>query len=545
MRRSLAIAAAFAAFFALVLPLQTYLGNAADYPYGFGRLLAEQAVCAVAVAAAAFALLAAADRWLGGWAAPVLVGLMLVGYVESGFLSFGIPEINGELPPELGAAGRKAWDAAVLGAVLAAAVATYRWTRPWLHLVALGVLAMGCASLLDVRREASADADAGAALGAAGDGGLALSSEIVANVRYSPVRNVLMFVLDTMPATVASDVMRSDPALAAHFPGFTGYRGNIGMHDCTKRGVPSLMTGEYYRPGASTPEYMMSVLATNSLLQAYRDRGDSIFCILDVLSYGYTTAAVEKRAPQAKAWRPAALTPASEIPYMNALDVTAFRVLPFAAKEKFLFQKLHSRKTLENANAHFVNEHVMYPALAARPVADDPRQMFGKFHTFGSHMPLMFDCDGRPVKERRRDADVLRQAVSNALVQLGRLMDAYREKGVYDKSFIVVTTDHGSKLTPHPEGAHGQASAILWVKPDGASGPWTESGLATSHSRIAPLMRRAASGPLDRAAVEAGLVCTGDRLFRYIDRDDERIAYDWIYHPDGSFDAPRNGRPSR
>lgn len=540
--KRLLVAVSFGAFFAFVLPLQTFLGNVSDYPFGTGRMLVESLVAALALSAVAYLLVAVSDRWLKGWLTPVLVGLLVCAYVESAFLGFGIPEINGELPPELGVVSRKAWDSLVLGGILLAIVATFRFTRRYFHFVALGVLVMGLASLADVRH----DTDAIDESALSGDGGgLAISSEIIANVKYSPSRNVLLFVLDTMPATVASDIMAADPVLAAHFPGFTAYRGNIGMHDCTKRGVPSLMTGLYYEPGESTPEYMMSVLTTNSLLQAYRDRGDAIYCILDVLSYGYTTAKVEKHVAAAKEWRPAALVPATEIPYMNVLDVAAFRILPFALKEKFLFQKLHSRKTLENVNEHFVNEHVMYPALAEKPVSDDPRPMFGKFHTFGSHMPLMFDCDGNPVKEKRRDADVLRQAVSNALVHLSRLMDAYREKGIYDKSMIVVTTDHGSKMTPHPEKSHGQASAILWTKPEGATGPFADSDTPTSHARIAPLLRKAAEGPLSADAVEAILRVDGDRLFRYIDRDDENTVYDWVFHADGTFEEPKNGRPKR
>lgn len=543
MKRSLAIAAAFGAFFALVLPLQTFLGNTSDYPFGLFRLLGEQLVAACALGAVAFALLRASDRWLKGLLTPVLVGLLVCAYVESAFLGFGIPEINGELPPELGVVSRKAWDSLVLGGLFLAVVATCRFTRPYLHFVALGVLVMGLASLADVRRDTDGIDESALK---EGEGGLAISSEIIANVKYSPTRNVLLFVLDTMPATVASDVMAADPALAAHFPGFTAHRNNIGMHDCTKRGVPSLMTGRYYEAGESTPAYMMSVLGTNSVLQTYRDRGDAIYCILDVLSYGYTTAKVEKRhVAKAKGWRPAALVPATEIPYMNVLDVAAFRAVPFVFKEKFLFQKLHSRKTLETVNEHFVNEHVMYPELAGKPVSDDPRPMFGKFHTFGSHMPLMFDCDGRPVKEKRRDADVLRQAVSNALVHLSRLMDAYREKGVYDKSMIVVTTDHGSKLTPHPEKSHGQASAILWTKPEGVTGPFVSVDTPTSHARIAPLLKASAAGPLAPDEIEAILRTEGDRLFRYIDRDDDSVVYDWIFHPDGTFEEPKNGRPKR
>ena len=541
MIRRAATSLSFAAFFALVLPLQTLLGNRGDYAFGVWRLAGEQLVATAALFAVAFALFWLSDRFARGWLTPVAIGFMAAAYLESGPLSFGLPEINGELPKELGNVQRAVWDAVVWAGVFAASAAVFRMARERFHLVAAGILVLGAASLFDVR---PAD-DAVGESRFAGEGGLAISSEIVANVEYSPSRNVLLFVLDTMPATVAADIVAADPALAAKFPGFVAYRDKIGMHDCTKRGVPSLMTGKYYEAGGNTPEYMMSVFGPDSILQTFRDHGDAIYCICDVLSYGFTTAKTEGKAPLAgKTGIPAVLSPATEIPYMSILDVVFYRVAPFAAKEKILFQKLHSRKMLEAANEHFVNEHVMYPELASKPVSSDPRQMFGKFHTFGSHMPLMFDCDGNPVKEKRRDEQVLRQAVSNALVHLSRLMDAYREKGIYDSSFIVATTDHGSKLAPHDPDSHGQASALLWVKADGATGPFEISSLATSHSKIAPLLKAACAGPLDRAGID-GILHTKDRLFRYIERKNDNIVYDWIFHEDGTMETPKNGRPSR
>lgn len=533
-RQSAIIAASLGAFFALVVPLQTYLGNRADYSFGPLRLVLEQLAVTVLLAAVAYVLLRLSERWVGGWLSPLLTGVLVCLYLETGPLSFGLPEIDGGLSPVLGSGSRKLVDSLVLGGVVLAFAVAFRPLRSWLHWVALGVLAMGLASLLDVRSGDAAPSEVDLGDG----GGLAISSEIVSRVEYSPTRNVLLFVLDAMPATVACDIVRDDPALAAKFPGFVAYRENVCMHDCTKYGVPALMTGRYYEDGGSVPEYMMSVLSTNSLLQAYRDHGDAIYCILDVLSYGYTTARTGKPVRQQRGgWCPSVLVPANEVPFMCLMDVSLYRVIPFALKEKFLFQRLHSHKALGGACKDFVHEHVMYPTLASRPVSADPRQMFGKFHTFGSHMPYMFDCEGNSVPPTK-DSQALYLAVSNSLVKLGRLMDAYREKGIYDKSFVVVTTDHGSPLAPHREGAHPRAFANMWVKSDGASCPLTFSDLPTSQAKVAPLLRRACEGPMTRQEIDDTLQ-TSDRLFRYINRRGGDVCLDWVFHKDGTFDRPR------
>ena len=531
------IAASLGAFFALVVPLQTYLGNQADYSFGLLRLVLEQLAVTVLLAAVAYVLLRLSERWVGGWLSPLLTGVLVCLYLEAGPLSFGLPEINGALSPVLGSVSRKIVDSLILGGVVLAFAVAFRLLRPWLHWVALGVLAIGLASLLDVRTQA----DAVNATAAADCGGMTVASKIIESVEYSPARNVMMFVLDSMPATVACDIVTCDPGLASHFPGFIGYRRNIGMHDCTKRGVPGFMTGRYFDPKGrvSKSEYMMSVLSTNSLLQAYRDHGDAIYCCLDVLSYGYTTAPdLQYDQDPSDASFPVVLDPATEVPYMSLAAVSFYRLVPFAAKEAVLSQYFRSRKALASAAKRFANEHLLYPWLASRPISADGRQMFCKFHTLGSHMPIMFDCDGHPVKGGHEDVAALYQATSNALVHLSRLMDAYRAKGIYDKSLIVVMADHGSPLAPHAAGAHPNASANLWIKPDGASGPIKISDVPTSHAKIAELMRRSCLGPMTRREIDETLR-VDNRLFRYVSRKDNSIVSDWIFHEDGTFDRPK------
>ena len=113
---------------------------------------------------------------------------------------------------------------------------------------------------------------------------------------------------------------------------------------------------------------------------------------------------------------------------------------------------------------------------------------------------------------------------------LARLMDALREKGVYDKSLVVVVADHGVGIAPHTPPHHPSESAILWVKPEGASGPLAYCGTPTGYSRIAAFMRSAAAGSPSAADAEAALR-EEDRLFRYQDADDRY--HDIVVSPDG------------
>ena len=509
-------AAAVAVFGCVVLPLQTYLANADEYAFSLANVVMETIVSAALVAGVAFALLRVSARWLRGWLTPLFVGLAVCLYLESGILSCDIPEINGEMPAALKSIGRNVLDLLVLVSVMAGAFVGYRHARGWMHWVAVAVLLLGLASLADVRRPAPA-VPAGGQSAAQQNGNRAVSQDIVRFLEFSPTRNVLVFVIDSAAASVASELVSADAQLAAKFPGFVAYRSNIGMHGSTKHGVPGLMTGLYCEDHADVHAYMDSVLSPQSALETYRSSGAAIACVIDMLSFGYTTSAAAVAATAARAdgdeGRLALLRPAKGFPYMSLLGVVNFRITPRVGKPSIVNERLHSRKFMARAGKSFIYDHNLYGALAERPVSEDARLLFAKFHVHGAHMPVLFDAEGQPTKAVSNDYPGYRQSVSNALVHFSRAVDDLRKKGVYDKSLILATTDHGSMSNVDAKGRHPQASALLWIKPEGAKGPWRDSDAPTSHVGIAAVLKAAAEKRLEGSEIERMLV-SKDRVLK-------------------------------
>ena len=70
-------------------------------------------------------------------------------------------------------------------------------------------------------------------------------------------------------------------------------------------------------------------------------------------------------------------------------------------------------------------------------------------------------------------------------------MDSYRERGLYDNSLIIVASDHGLDQVPSVGGYPPSASAMLWVKAEGAGGPMRISDRRTSHSLVSALVKTA------------------------------------------------------
>ena len=542
--RSVAVAASAAAVVAVVLPLQSFLGNESLYPFGMARLAAELVAAFVAVSAALAAVLALVGRRARGVAEWIVVAAAACAYLEAGPLSAGLPEINGAFLPELAVASRGVWDCCAWAALLALGMAAARWLPGRAHLAAAALVVLALSSLLDVRREGEGAPGGGAGAPGGLDGGLSGGFEwqldVVENFRLSRGRNVLVFILDSMPGSVSTEVVKSSPDLAAKFPGFVAFTNNVGMHDCTKRGLPGLMTGRYFDPSSSSKaEYPMSMYGADSFLVPYVKAGAEVSFAPDFLPYGYTNAKIEKRAKvsgcQKHGWA-ALLRRSKEVPYLSLFDVTVFRIAPYLAKAPFLYAKIRHDPMFGQDESNFWYEHAMYPRLASAGFTE-AKTVLGVFHTRGAHPPLVFDRDGRRLDKVGWGRESLPDLVRNPLYNLAKLMDALREKGVYDKSLIVVVADHGVGIAPHEPGHHPSESAILWVKTEGASGPMSYNGTPTGYSRLAAFMKSAVAGSPGAAEAEAALR-EENRLFRYQDADD--IYHDIVVGPGGI--ASKEGR---
>lgn len=493
-RESLIVAVALAAVVAVVLPLQTFLRNAEIYPFSLVRLLPELLALAV-VSTGVFYLLARYVR-LGA----VLTALTVCVYLEAGLLSMGLPELNGGTVRELSNLARAIVDAGIWCGILVLLTVCARWMgamRVWISLI---VLVLSLASLVDVfvakpTGVAPSPEDSPSA------GGYANQQTVVANVRYSPGRNILVFILDSVPALAASDVLRTNAQLQAAFPGFTAYPQNVGMHECTKRGVPGLLTGRHYDPSEMPEaEYPLTMYGTNSFVTAAASAGWAVSFSPDLMPYGYTNLPIEQREERVQRRRSrdalAILRQSREVPYLSLSDVVAFRLSPFAAKAKILYSRSRHAVSGRHGQDEFWQERTQYARLAERPVGMDARPFLGVFHTWGVHPPWSGSL-----------SDVLVEKFSS----LAKLMEAYRASGLYDRSLIIVTADHGLDLVAAPDGYPSPASALLWVKPEGAQGIWRESEATTTHAGIAPLVRAALAAPVTDA--EAWL--TGERrLYR-------------------------------
>ena len=512
-----------ALYFCIVLPTQTYLGCVDSPPYSLGDLLGEFWVyfCLswVGVSAALFAFsyvpLAKATVDAKGRRHKKIslqfhvfaLAVVVAAIVESGPLSVGLPELNGNFDGYR-SGFRSCLDLSVLATIVVLPLLCYRWLKRHVAWIAAAIAFYSAISLLDVNKaESCLEVDGDMMLH-----DLIPRYDVVEGSAFSPSNNVIVLILDTFSSHAMADIFRNDPALAEHFPGFVNYVNNLGMHWTTAVGVPGIMTGTYYENSADIPKYGASPFSRKSFIRDYIDNGIPVYLNLSLGPLGWSNRISRPRVSQRNG-KPSLVEIDSSLG-LRIGDLSLFRVVPYGLKERLAMASASrhgdagSDRKDQPVHGTISRDMVVWPLLASRPVNDSFTTTLHVHHSLGGHPPFTRDENGKNVNLKSPKYGDYVSFCKFALKQLGSCFDAWRSNGVYDASTIMVISDHGvydtwPETEPYLHGIPSFAFPALMVKPRGSKAPYRESDLPTSHVKIAPLVCSLRAKALSRNEIDS------------------------------------------
>lgn len=515
----------------VALPVQSYLANQSAYGFSSGELLGAVAVRFVWVgllATVAFGLLA---RYFGRWVLSAALAWGICIYLESGILSADLPSLNGDWWFFYNTK-RALWDFAVWAGVFATVLGAHGFLGKHQMAMALCLVGMVGASMLDIQREEQPDRSHLAV-----DKFVPIGS-VVRNVSYSTNRNVLVFILDSLEREQARAIL-DDPEAGADlrekFNGFIEFPDNVGACPQTLTAVPNLLTGRYPDGSVGMPDYAWSCYSGDSALLAHLDAGHAAYMTTVGLGCGYMdeetsaeenedegekTSALDRKGKDGGTW--------------SVREISRWRALPFGAKA--------SAASLVELGADAsgeLREWSTYPLLAKGKIREDATGVFVLIHTEGVHVPVRYNRHGEMLAGSQGGGDPYVEQGIFVMKELAALMDSYREKGIYDNSLILVLGDHGGHGEQRNLQDVGQnqlprrARPALWVKPEGCNHGFATCRLPTSHANVSRLLKAAAVRRLDAEEIQE-LLQSNRRVFR------EMALWgngwkDWVVDRDGSF----------
>ena len=552
---SVAVGGVVALYFAIILPVQSYLPNADAFGYSIGSLLAEFGWYFAGACVLMSAVLFLLHSCCGAFFHVLALSIVCAAVVESGPLSLGLPKLDGDFNG-YGLAGRAILDAVVLTAIILVPLVFWRKLRAWLPWISAAMSLYLVATLFDVRR---GDVPS--------DGGnyivpqLYPRHEVVNTSVFSPSNNVIMLVLDSVSVDVAEEVFAKDERLRRRFPGFVNFINNVGMHQATHVGIPGMMTGNYVENSADLQDYLHSTWSKDSFLERYLANGIPSFVNVHFRIGGYTSFPRDGRSTAAThSASPSSVRMDDGAFMMTILELCVFRIAPYGLKVPYARSAVSSahdsgakqRKKTDPGkpqvgNSAIDQDNQLWPMLSRRPVDFRLPKTLHVHHSHGCHLPILFDSAGRGIKcSNPVTYDEYLGQCQYVFSLVGDLFDVWRTNGVYDASTIIMLADHSTGVVcPHANrsGWPCRSYPFLMVKTRGDNGHYVESSIPTSHARVAPLVRQLALRDMSRDEIGRALSAE-KRLYRELG---EGVINDWYVsargeivkssHPDAETDA--------
>lgn len=507
----LAVATTSALIF-VFLPITTFLTSPGELSLHVEYLVtvnARDAMVAVYLAAVIYCFLVS-DRLRTAATLAALVAVCLA-LVYAYVLPFGYPMMSGlafeQVPvPVTTIALRALLDVAIVAAV-AVGVCTLllrRGSRPFLIGILLIDISLGVAAAISARQGET---------GAAG-GGSAADLAAARPLRFSPDHdNVLFLFLDRFMGGYIEPTLASDPTLAQRLAGFTWYPRTVSAGENSIAGVHPMLGGYDYTPFAmnrrGTPlveqsNEAFSILPYNFSRKGYQVNvvnprglgftmaGDCRVLVMERVTCTHIPTSIMQERARAMSF------PLSDLSKSNYADLlvllASMRGSPYVVKHA-LFERGPWRPFLDHSAGTTFREWAELTSLHELSTTDAREPNFNFITNILAHEPYYMGEDCKPRRERLQlpGAEIrarghsslfsLQHAVAArcALLAVADYLDFLKRAGVYERTAIVIVSDHGIVGPVEDNTSRAQAGgtqsakyvrtrSVLLFKPAGASG---------------------------------------------------------------------------
>ena len=323
----------------------------------------------------------------------------------------------------------------------------------------------------------------------------------------SSTRNIIHIVLDGFPTYTFVDILDADrSAFDRDWSGFTFFPDHLSAFRYTKGAMPAMLSGVAFRNEIPFAEFLA--------------RHPSIFHALGQQGYrlrSLTAHGTDHPSPSLPGAE-AAIRYDIPRPYgsyrdyvdvvaAQLLDLSLFRHAPHALKpgiyrdQQWLVQQwIASRRGPEARAERPFGDAMFLREFATRVTVGDDAPVYTLLHVITPHVPVVTDADCNYGLNKTPIPEDYANQARCALSAVQALFDRLRALDLYDRSAIIVTSDHGEDLfmpeDQHPMGGMPSparvtlakvepfATPLLLVKPFGAQGPLRTSYAPTAITDI-------------------------------------------------------------
>jgi hypothetical protein len=309
----------------------------------------------------------------------------------------------------------------------------------------------------------------------------------------SRTRNVVHIVLDAFQSDVFGEILSEErPLLDRSLSGAVFFANHTGAFPTTITSIPAMLTGKVYRNDQPLQRYMRDILKEGSIFTSLKASGYRVDAATG-MHHGSESATnyVRLQRPyvsyeeyvQFTAWQLA--------------DLSLFRHAPHILRpaiyndESWRLQAIFGPGDTDTRRHHSVNGAAVLDEFAnkIRPATGQP--VYKYIHVGIPHRPVVVNGSCEFIGPVRATRAAYKEQARCAVSRVARILDRLKDVGIYDETFVVISSDHGigypppefvnNRHTPMGEVARiaGNAMSLLVVKPLNSDGPVRISRAAT------------------------------------------------------------------
>jgi len=334
--------------------------------------------------------------------------------------------------------------------------------------------------------------------------------------QFSAARNVIHVVLDEFQADVFNDIFQQDrAALDRQFAGFQYFSDHAGSFPTTSFSMPAMLAGQEYRNQKPAPEFIREAFKQSSVLENVSKAGYDVDAMSIVPTDSFEQWLGPETAPNWKGARFRIRKPFvsredyREVSARQLLELSSFRHVPHAAKvfsvdrpDSFYWPIAMDRtESPAQVRRHEASNSAAFleQFTGAMSVGRD-RPVYKLLHVGVPHRPVVVDRGCRFIGLTEMSRQSYTEQSRCAIKLVAALLDRARALGIYDNSLIIVSSDHGTDLTPLGFDGRSEslalipgpstvrlpaiastAKAVMLIKLPNRTGPITISDAPTSH----------------------------------------------------------------
>lgn len=268
--------------------------------------------------------------------------------------------------------------------------------------------------------------------------------------------NIIHIVLDGFQANVFESILRSEPNLENEFDGFTFFRDAMSSSDVTYLSVPASLTGRPYSNDRPITEYLAQSFSEENLYTFLADYGYAI----DVASPVRWNADSGAFASYYRIPTPYTADLVQSTALL-LLDLSLFRQAPHFLKPG-IYQNgnwLISSALLDEPEqqfAHFAHTQFLQD-LVSRMSVQSEAPVYKFMHLVTPHAPFVSNPDCTFAGgELKYSSDHFSEQSRCALRVVRELLSRLKTLGIYDRTIILIYSDHGGGVPFDMRDAAGQ-----------------------------------------------------------------------------------------